>query len=705
MTKKTWIRIWIVIAIICLMGFSDRSFAAEGLEHTGTKIFGITLSYIVSVLSWLWIFFANIAWEFLTNKRVYGEGFWLDVLLRKYWNVIKNFANFWLWLYFIYVILKWLIWTWKNSIEQTLKNNLLWLVIAWIWIQASRFVTAFFIDLSTVTLAAAGSFPSAVVSSSPTAEKSLKSSLNKAFDISNAELTWDDVQIQKVKEISLFSKDSKVSEFLNVFTGRVQLNTWLSYSNMIDKILPSANNVSGPLYFMWLSILDTTNINTIDQTNIKATIYNTIIQWWTTIIYAIEMLVLCVIALIRILYLWMFIVLSPIAVLLRCIQQSWQKIWWENKWLNKIISNIKFDTFLINVFKPTIVVLWLWIAVIFTSLMTNIIQSSANSNEGTFDFGAVKFSSRKDPSTLGESAGDTTYTTTMSHDLFSFTLSHVWKPFLELIISILTIILVYQIIKIAVKMWNWDDFVWKSINSLQEWVWDILWKTPIIPVSGYDEKGQPTTHFLSAGSVLKVNSAGELESTLFNRGIDKYQGKVNDTYKEQESIVNSWFKDNKTQPLMSGDMTAIDSSVGNITNSKNSGFAYLENYKNEIKAKGARSKSQWWLDSGRWYGMTLGGGDQTAVWWQKKFKYWLENVEKNSIKSSNRSDNAIWEKMIERWNDSNDNNKTLEGLFTNKTIFSYDEKQRVQAYANLFGIPGNITTWEELKNKDFSVRQ
>ena len=103
--------------------------------------------------------------------------------------------------------------------------------------------------------------------------------------------------------------------------------------------------------------------------------------------------------------------------------------------------------------------------------------------------------------------------------------------------------------------------------------------------------------------------------------------------------------------------------------------------------------------------MTLGGGDQTAVWWQKKFKYWLENVEKNSIKSSNRSDNAIWEKMIERWNDSNDNNKTLEGLFTNKTIFSYDEKQRVQAYANLFGIPGNITTWEELKNKDFSVRQ
>lgn len=702
MTKKTWIRIWIVIAIICLMGFSDRSFAAEGLEHTGTKIFGITLSYIVSVLSWLWIFFANIAWEFLTNKRVYGEGFWLDVLLRKYWNVIKNFANFWLWFYFIYVILKWLIWTWKNSIEQTLKNNLLWLVIAWIWIQASRFVTAFFIDLSTVTLAAAGSFPSAVVSSSPAAEESLKRSLNKAFDISNAELTWwDDVQIQKVKEISLFSKDSKVSEFLNVFTGRVQLNTWLSYSNMIDKILPSANNVSGPLYFMWLSILDTTNINTIDQTNIKATIYNTIIQWWTTIIYAIEMLVLCVIALIRILYLWMFIVLSPIAVLLRCIQQSWQKIWWENKWLNKIISNIKFDTFLINVFKPTIVVLWLWIAVIFTSLMTNIIQSSANSNEGTFDFGAVKFSSRKDPSTLGESAGDTTYTTTMSHDLFSFTLSHVWKPFLELIISILTIILVYQIIKIAVKMWNWDDFVWKSINSLQEWVWDILWKTPVIPVSGYDEKGQPTTHFLSAGSILKVNSSGEVESALLSKKIASYQSRVDKKITEQEKIVSSWFGDNnKTQALPKWDKDKIKTDIeSQISNWTLSGLGILTEYKKQITDMGNRSADQWWLEKDYWYGMKLDtyGGDDRRY---KRFKDWL-NSQKTPITSWTNF--KVWEEMRKRWHDPNIQNKTIEGLFTSTEI-QVSQADRVKAYAELFGIPGNITTWEQLKKADFSVK-
>ena len=700
MTKKTRIRIWIVIAIVCLVGFSDRSFAVD--ESTGIEVklgnISVTLNYIVSVLAWLWIFFANIAWEFLTNKRIYGEALWLDVLLRKYWNVIKNFANFWLWVYFVYIILKWLIWTWKNSIEQTLKNNLLWLVIAWIWIQASRFLTAFFIDLSTVTLAAAGSFPSSVVSSSPKTEDALKRMID-SFNYSEdpAKGGW---QVLKVKELSLFDKNSKVWEFFKI-DNYAQIDTDLTrenfYTGMLEKILPDANNVSGPLYFMWFSMLDITSINTVDQTNIKASIFNIIIKWWTTIIYAIEMLVLCVIALIRILYLWMFIILSPIAILLRCIQQSWQKIWWENKWLNKIIGSIKIETFLINVFKPTIVVLWLWIAVLITSLMGDVIKSSANSNDGIFNIWGVEFSSRMDPGSNTQSDWDATYTTTMNHNLFSFTMSHVWKPLLDLILSILTIIIVYQIIKLAVKMWNWDDFVWKTINSVQEWVWDILWKTPIIPVSGFDEKGQPTTHFLNAGSILKVNSSGELESTLLNRRIDKYQNAVRDRYREQENIVNSWFG-NKTRSLTKGDTKTIDD---NIKKQNLKGLAVLTEYKNQITTMGNRPVSQWWLNSGEWYGLTL-NPKSSDTWWQKKFEKWLQDTDIRNI-STSATDAKIWIDMITRWKDpKNQSNRSLETMF--KDWGASKERERVKAYAKLFGLNQHLTSWDDLIREDISKK-
>ena len=131
MTKKHRIRIWIIIVVICMMGFSDRSFA-EDTTNNDIVFLWWSLNVIVGWLSWLWVIFAKLAWELLTNKWVYWEAIWLDTLLRKYWNIVKNFANFWLWFYFVFVIFRWLISTWKESVEKILKNTLLWLLIAWI---------------------------------------------------------------------------------------------------------------------------------------------------------------------------------------------------------------------------------------------------------------------------------------------------------------------------------------------------------------------------------------------------------------------------------------------------------------------------------------------------------------------------------------------------------------------------------------------
>jgi hypothetical protein len=364
--------------------------------------------------------------------------------------VMKNIANFWLWFYFVYVIFKWLISS-KEDITQTLKKIIVWLLIAWIGIQASRFFTAAIIDVSTITLSAVGAFPSQVISSSPYVKWSLEMSmpeyLNPSFNY-----------VETGTEYTLFSKNWDKSNLLE--STNVQLLHPQTLSGLVDSLMPNADDVSWPMYYIWFSILKTNVLTSIDTSSekwIKATILNTIIQWWTTIIFAIEMLVLCVVALIRIIYLWMFIVLSPIAILLWCIEKSWQKFLGSDSFFMKQLS---FTSFFINVFKPTIIVLWFWVAVLFTSLMKDVVRDSWN-RPIDIKWATVTSVSKWVPP--NGNPWDERYIVKVDNNLISFTLASVWKTFLEIIISILTVLIVYFILKFAVKFGKWKDFMSESI--------------------------------------------------------------------------------------------------------------------------------------------------------------------------------------------------------------------------------------------------
>ena len=179
MAKKTRIRICIVFVIICMMWFSDWTLAEEGDNF---KILSISLNTILSFLAWLWVLFAKVAGTFLTNKWVYGEVFWFDALLWKYWNLMKNIANFWLWFYFVYVIFKWLIKQWKEDITKNLKKIIIRILVAGVWIQSSWFFTAAIIDVSTITLSAAWAFPSQVISESPYVEWAVVKSIEEMIN-------------------------------------------------------------------------------------------------------------------------------------------------------------------------------------------------------------------------------------------------------------------------------------------------------------------------------------------------------------------------------------------------------------------------------------------------------------------------------------------------------------------------------------------
>lgn len=637
-----------------MMWFSDLSFAEDAAQNDTFSILWFSLNYLGSALAWLWIFFANLAWTFLTNKWIYGEVLWWDALLWKLRNVMKNIANFWLWFYFVYTVFKWLIQQGKEDITKKLKDVILWLLIAWVWIQASWFVTAAVIDVSTVTLVAAWSFPSQIIHSSTydNIEDSVKESLSK--------FTW--------KEYTLFPKDSKATSFLATYGIEVVQK---SDEEIIDTIMPNEKDVAGPLYFIWFSILETYKVPSIDTSSIKwakATILNTIIESWTTVVYAIEMLMLCIIALIRIIYLWMFIVLSPVAILLRCIEKSWEKKIFESwliKWLRK---HIKLKTFFINVFKPTIIVLCFWVALIFTALMNKVVLDYTKLNVGWAELSSAK----EWTSNINGNEWDQKYTTVIDDNRLHFIVTNVWKTALELVLAIITVIMVYLIVDIGIKMWKWDDFMSKQVSWISEWLGKMIWSMPVVPFVWYDNNWNLKWTTIGFNSLKDVPGAfkGKMDKIIWDVNAD-----------QEDKVRELWWlkKDEELSSRQQADIVSAWNTARwlNILVAKKEAIG-------KIKSK-------------EWNNLTLNPQTSAGNWfWIQEFTKWLNTVDKNAL-----SWELKWQNMVTDWRalapDDKKDQRTLEKLFTGTR-----GREHVQTYASFFWLNSSVDTWWELKDEDIS---
>lgn len=673
MRREKLIKVFIIVIAVVFFSFSDWSLAAEDTASL-LDITAKWLHLIVSLLSWIWILFAQWAWEFMTNKWVYGEFIWLDAILWKYWNVVKNIANFWLGFYFVYIIFKWLIDS-KSDVVKKLKDSLLWILIAWIWIQTSWFLVAAIVDVSTITLVAVSSLPSQIVSTSPELKHDFDISL-KWYFIKTNDMAKD---FEKWVGISLYSQNQWAFNFLSV-NKDLKLDKPIKEEELFDQIMPNGDSVSWPLHYLWLTILKSTSVVSLNSatTNwLMGTIFNIVLQSLTSIVYSLEMMVLFVVAVIRVVYIRIFVVLSPIVFLLRCIKK------WDNNFkldfLNEITTNFNLSSFFWNVFKPSIIVLWFSLAIIFATVMNSVIQSN-----DTLDIWWVKSSSLPAWST---NWNEKHYITTIDTDMVWFTFRSVWKTILDFIMCIITVILVYYIIKIAVLMWDGKDFVSTKIQSLQKNVWDLMWALPVMPVAWYDKNWNPKTRYLTADQVLGRDKEGKfgLANSMIWQKINRYQWQVNDKYRDQNKIMQSWFGD-ETWYLSTEERKNIEQKI-------NQGWimweARLENTLKEIKK----------LRTEEWKWMTLSGSSDSSKFWIQTFEGWLTDMVDNK-KTVTWIENAqIWNSMIAWWGKNKDN-RTLEGMFNGGVEGS------VSAYAQFFfdadDKRSRITRWQDLQLKDIS---
>ena len=125
---------------------TETASQSESFENIVTRKVNL-FSFIEKAIYVLLYPLMFLAGKLADNSLVYGEIFWFDAVLWNLWNFVRNLANFWLWFIFVYKIFEYLV-KWQKSWD--MKKILISALIAWIWIQASWFLMAALIDVSTI---------------------------------------------------------------------------------------------------------------------------------------------------------------------------------------------------------------------------------------------------------------------------------------------------------------------------------------------------------------------------------------------------------------------------------------------------------------------------------------------------------------------------------------------------------------------------
>ena len=136
----------------------------------------------------------------LDNTLVYASVFHLDAPLWKFRNMMKNFANFTLWFMVLFAIIKSILtnsWEWSLKDEKSPLGIIKITLIAGILIQASWFLLAALVDVSTIATYAVGWLPLSVLKNTTIGNKKILS-VNSSIDLNKFDVLstqWENFKV------------------------------------------------------------------------------------------------------------------------------------------------------------------------------------------------------------------------------------------------------------------------------------------------------------------------------------------------------------------------------------------------------------------------------------------------------------------------------------------------------------------------------
>lgn len=432
MRFSTGLRSICVIFLICVFGWGSFTYA----QNTGDQAnLSLDIAQVIDMLTWLLsrarILLASFAGKLMTNELVYGEFINLDSLLFQFWTIMKNFANYGLGLFFIYQIVKFF---WQQGNELTNITSVLGkILLAGIGIQASWFLIAATLDISTIMTIAVSSFPNIVI----------EQERNTQEQIINAVRSLP-------SRIELWLQQDADQDLLQSSESTLWDNEELSEEAILDFITPSTNSVSGPLMYVGFSALQVHKYLTISSQSPSvdqpiALITSTILKFGVVILFTIALFLLVIVNFIRVLYLWLFIVFVPILILLR--------VFGKEDAISKKLRWFSISRMLQLMFVPVLYIGYLGIMLIVISTLQKLIVNTTGSTgdcNTSLDGVTFCYDEAKHESSIGLDSIDSSFT--LEGDIFPSGIGEdVGNMFTSITVSIFALLMLWWLVKLMSK--------------------------------------------------------------------------------------------------------------------------------------------------------------------------------------------------------------------------------------------------------------
>ena len=438
----------------------------------------------------------------MTNSFIYGEALHFDVFLWKIWQITRNIANFWLGFIFLYEILKYML---NPSETKTPMSIIKDLLKSGVVIQLSWFAIMVLVDISTVLFALVSSFPSQVIGSDAVFSQALSTVIDSSCP---DKITVDSAQPQGnvlckwQKQIIRFMADAGWSKLKNsteagIINVEMREDGGLTKDQLFDTLLPSQDSLSWPLMFIGFEIFKTAQLS--DYSNVQwisdmekdfKQIFQIVLHSGMMILYTLSLLVLMVVLIARVLYLWIFIAISPIVVLLNYLIKPKKQL------TNDIFRDIN---------KMIKLIFWPVFYALYISLMIIMLV--------IFNW-ALKFNMMNYESPVQITDSQLKF----DNDLISVSMEGGTMRLYDLLLGAIALFLMRNLVQLAIKeetgIKQIDDFT-KNVSKLATWFIETV---PIVPVPWSNIKIGAGSVFTDAILNEKIDSiTGDFENKRVNQ--------------------------------------------------------------------------------------------------------------------------------------------------------------------------------------------
>lgn len=241
--------------------------------------------------------------------------------------------------------------------------------MASVLVQASRFLVMVLVDISTIALATVSSFPSQVLTNSNYSQTAMIASI-KANRVLGSAIKDQPEAVILQPYVDAFDKTKKQ---LNI--EMISLEQSVSEKNLIDNLLPKPDNLAGPLTYLGFTVFKTHDFlreytvhdaNTVEK--LTKIIISLMFDAGMIILFSFALAVLVIVLIVRLAYLWIFIVASPIIFLLAVTKVID---------LGKISEFLDLKKILNLIFKPVMFALWMSVMFLVVVVMQGFFRGGA----------------------------------------------------------------------------------------------------------------------------------------------------------------------------------------------------------------------------------------------------------------------------------------------------------------------------------------